>query len=119
MRNLIQLIIRYYFFLLFLFLEGISLFILIRYNHFQRASFTGVTSSVQGYLNQKFGGVRDYFYLRKVNENLVKENTLLKNQLDRLQQQSYQFLPATDSTTGFRKFLFYQARVLNNSVNKE
>jgi rod shape-determining protein MreC len=119
MRNLIQLIIRHYFFLLFLLLESLSFSLLIRYNHFQRASFTGFTSSVQGYLYDKFGGVRDYFNLRKVNEDLVNENTLLKNQMDRLQQLTWQTQESTIVPPGNRQFLFYQARVLNNSVNKE
>jgi len=120
MRNLIQLIIRHHFLLLFLLLESLSFFLLIHYNHFQRASFTGFTSSVEGYLYDKFGGVRDYFNLRKVNEDLAKENTLLRNQMDRLQLLDYRSqendVAPPDST---RQYVFSQARVLNNSVNKE
>ena len=119
MRNLLQLIIRNHFSLLFLLLESLSFFLLIRYNHFQRASFTAVTSSVQGFLYTRLGGVRDYFALRKINEELVKENTLLKNQLDSWQKRTDLSQQQTVEWTASRQFLYSQARVINNSVNKE
>jgi rod shape-determining protein MreC len=119
MRNLLQLIIRHHFFLLFLLLEGLAFFLLIRYNHFQRASFTVVTNSFQGFLFNRFGGVRDYFALRKINEDLVKENTLLKNQLDSWQKKTDLSRQQTVEWTAGRQFLYSQASVINNSVNKE
>jgi rod shape-determining protein MreC len=118
MRNLLQLIIRYHFFILFLLLEVLSSFFVFRYNHFQRASFNSFATALEGFVFDRLGGLRNYMDLRTINQNLSRENNILLNEIDRLGRNS----PSPDQQPaepeGSRQWLYKPARVINNSVNK-
>ncbi len=118
MRNLLQLIIRYHFFILFLLLEVFSFLFVIRYNHFQRASFNSFATSVEGFIYERFGGLKAYLDLRTVNQNLSRENNVLLNEIDRLGRITALADQQSVESTGRRQFLYRSARVINNSVNK-
>lgn len=106
-------------------MQLVALYILFHYNRFHEAAFMGVASQVTGRINEKYNNVEYYFKLKKTNEALVKENEQLRNQL----RQNFE---APDSTQNlvidsskydtsalapFRKYLFREAKVVNNSVN--
>jgi rod shape-determining protein MreC len=119
MRNLLRLIVRYYFFFLFLFLEAAAIILVVQNNSFQRAGFIGLSRSVEGFFYETFGGIREYFILRQTNRELQMENTLLRNQLDGLQQMNRATAgPALDSLP-VRKFTYLPAGVINVSTNKQ
>lgn len=118
MRNLLQLIIRYHFFILFLLLEIISFLFVFRYNHFQRASFNNFATSVEGYVYERFGGMKAYLDLRTINQNLIRENNVLLNEIDRLGRITAHPDQQLAESTGQRQFLYKSARVINNSVNR-
>jgi len=118
MRNLLQLIIRYHFFILFLLLEVLSFLFVIRYNHFQRASFNSFATSVEGYVYDRFGGLKAYLDLRTINQNLERENNVLLNEIDRLGRITANPDQQTTESTGRRQFLYRSAKVINNSVNR-
>jgi rod shape-determining protein MreC len=115
MRNLLRLIVRYYFFFLFLLLEVVSITILVQKNSFQRGQFISLSRSIEGFFHQTFGGVREYLVLRQVNADLQMENTLLKNRLDAMNRQTFS---RYDSVPG-RKFFYLPASVINVSTNKQ
>ena len=119
MRNLLRLIVRYHFFFLFLLLEVLSIFIVVQKNNFQRAQYIGVTRSVQGFFFETFGSLRDYLELRQTNNDLFKENTLLRNRLDGLSRQHESFPVSRNDSIPGRQFLFIPATVINNSTNKQ
>lgn len=118
MKNLFQLIIRYHFFLLFLLLEGMSFFFVIRYNHFQRASFNSFATSIEGYFYRTFGGVSAYLDLKEINDGLRHENNLLLNENDRLRALIERSGMNPDTSASERRYRYIPARVINNSVNK-
>lgn len=83
MKEIIKLILKYHFTIIFIFLEAISFFLIVQHNHYQRTIFSGHTASVFCMLSSTVTGVKDYFFLRSTNEKLVAENTILRNELEK------------------------------------
>ncbi len=119
MRNLLKIIVRYYFFFLFLLLEAVSIFLVVQHNSYHQAQFINITRSVEGFFYTNFGGLREYLVLKQTNLDLNMENTLLRNQLDGLNRKM-------ETSTGFiydsvprRQFSYIPASVINSSTNKQ
>lgn len=118
MRNLILFLTRSYYFILFLFLEFFSVFLVIQNNHFQRSHFLNSSNRVSGNIYESYSGITDYFGLKETNEKLANENALLRNQLSQADlQESYLPVTITDSTTK-KKYVYIPAKVVNNSTNR-
>jgi rod shape-determining protein MreC len=118
MRNLLRIIVRYYFFFLFLFLEVVSIFLVVQQNSFHRGQFISQSRSVQGFLFETFGGIREYMILRQTNQDLQMENTLLRNQLDGLTRKIESTGTSHDSVPR-RQFSYIPAKIINASTNKQ
>lgn len=117
MRSLFRLLVKNYPFLLFLFLEVISVVFIINYNSFQRSRYLNTSNAVSASLYNSYSAVIQYFSLKKVNKSLMEENALLRNQIDQYENlitDSTMVGAITDST-----FHYISARVINNSVNKQ
>ncbi len=118
MKNLFRFIIKYNFFLLFLFLETVALFIVFGQHSFQRAIFSGSSNFIVGNIYQIKTGIFEYFSLKRVNQQLALENTKL------LEQNEISFLLRDDSvhffvdTLNHRKFEYINAGVINNTINR-
>ena len=125
MRNVFLFIQRYFIFFVFLFLQGLALWMLFKYNRFHKAVFLGVASEVTGTINSKVDVVDDYFHLSEENRRVHRMNDSLLNVL------KSNFAPTdtttklvTDSTrydtiTPVRRYLYRDAKVVHNSVTKE
>jgi rod shape-determining protein MreC len=119
MRTLLQFIIRYHLFFLFLLMEVFSFTLIFKYNRYQRAGILNFSSSVQGFAYSKVFKFREYLNLYKINQELVNENNLLHNQLDNYKQ-IVRNSPVMDETSfPGRKFTYIPAMIINNSVNKQ
>ncbi|HEX8608129.1 MAG TPA: rod shape-determining protein MreC, partial [Pedobacter sp.] len=81
MRNLLIFITKYNAFFLFLIFEISALVIYIKYNSFQKASFINSTNKVTGNFYNRADELKGYLSLREVNDKLVRENAMLRNQL--------------------------------------
>ncbi|KPK83366.1 MAG: hypothetical protein AMS27_13140, partial [Bacteroides sp. SM23_62_1] len=115
MRSLLRLILRHHLFFIFLLMEGLSFTILIQYNRFHRAGFLNITRNIQGFTYNRMGNLKNYFYLRKINQELANENNLLLNQLDYYKQLvANNPAESADAQPG-RKYTYIPARVINNS----
>ncbi len=119
MRNLLRLIVRYYFFFLFLLLEVVSIFLVVQHNSFHRAQFINITRSVEGFFYATFGGLREYLVLKQTNQDLNMENTLLRNQLDGLNRKLATSSGLTYNSVPRRQFSYIPASVINSSTNKQ
>ncbi len=78
MRSLIQFILKYQNFILFLLLELASLLFVLNRNAYQSARFYTWSLATMGGVYERQSQVKDYFSLRSTNEELVKENAVLK-----------------------------------------
>jgi rod shape-determining protein MreC len=118
MRNLLRLLYRYHFFLLFILLESMALFMGIQFNKFQRAAFVGVTENISGYFNERISAFKQYFSLIETNRKLALENALLENKLQRVYRSDELFFYGEEDTVYRQKYFFTSARVVNNSVRR-
>jgi len=118
MRNLLQFIIRYHLFFIFLLMEIISFTLIFQYNRFHRAGVLNFASSVQGFTYTKVVRFKEYLNLRKINQQLTIENNLLHNQLDQYKQMSLN-TPVLSATLPGRKYSYTQSKIINNSINKQ
>ncbi len=84
MRNLIQILLRYSNFLIFLILEVVAFILICTHNEYQQSSvWSGANRLIAGSNNIKTNIV-EYFQLRANNETLAAENAQLKTELMRL-----------------------------------
>ena len=123
MRNILLFIRIYFTFIFFLFLMGLSFYMIFSYNRYHRAVYSKVANEVTGNISKKYNSIEYYFQLKRTNDSLVKANETLYNKL----KQDYE-MPDTinkitidtlkiDSAQQQRKYLYMQAKVIHNSVN--
>lgn len=117
MRNLFDFLRKHYFYFLFLLLEGLSLFVLINYNEFQRSALFSASQNLSGSVNLLFRNVSEYFSLRKTNKVLIEEMARLHS---RLPEAFYK----TDTATYMKndsviklEYKYISAKVISNSTN--
>ena len=90
MKEIIKLILKYHFTIIFILLEIVSFSLIIRHNEYQRAMFSESASTLFGNISSTITSIKDYFRLKEMNESLANENILLKNRLEK-----YEFLRDT------------------------
>lgn len=123
MRNIFLFIRIYFTFLFFIFLMGVSFYMLFTYNKYHHAVYSEVANEVTGSISKRYNTIEYYFQLKRTNDSLVKANEALYNKL----RQDYE-IPDTvnkmvidtlqvDSVQKQRKYLYMQAKVIRNSVN--
>ena len=121
MKEIIKLILNYHFTIIFVILEIIAFSLIVLHNNYQRTVFSGYAMSSLGTISATVTNVDDYFCLKETNDNLVAENTILKNLIEQLKS-IHQHLPTdslshqSDSTSV--NYIFETASMLNASINK-
>ena len=82
MKEIIKLILKYHFTIIFILLEIVSFSLIIRHNEYQRAIFSESASTLFGNVSSTITSIKDYFRLKEMNKSLANENILLKNRLE-------------------------------------
>ena len=82
MKEILKLILKYHFTIIFILLEIVSFSLIIRHNEYQRAIFSESASTLFGNVSSTITSIKDYFRLKEMNESLANENILLKNRLE-------------------------------------
>jgi rod shape-determining protein MreC len=126
MRNLFAFIYRFRAFLIFVLLEALCIFLIVRYNTYQGAAVFNSANTYVGQVLEFQSGITDYFRLAAVNGTLAQENAQLRQQLMhyRLETDSvntYQldttFYAPSDAAKA-EPFILHAGRVINNSVRR-
>lgn len=123
MKNLLNFLIKYNYWFLFVLLEVISFTLLFRFNHYQGSVFFTSSNKMVGKVYEISGGITSYFHLKTVNEDLLDKNINLEQQVVSLERRLYELQMDSASVkqigdsiiTGYR---ITKANVINNSVNK-
>lgn len=115
MENLLLLLKKASSLLLFLFLELIAILLIVFNNNYQHSAFSSSMTAVNGGISEFTGSISKYFYLSENNEDLLKENALLREELLAAKAQLGGI--ATDSLP--RNYRVITANVINNSVNNQ
>ena len=123
MRNLLNFLIKYNYWFLFILLEVVSLGLLYRFNNYQQGAFFTSANVVVGKIYEVSNEVTAYFHLRTTNEDLLERNSLLEQRISALEKalREYQpdsigFIEKVDNLT--TDYAVYKAHVINNSLNR-
>ena len=123
MRNLLNFLIKYNYWFLFLLLEVASFILLFRFNHYQQSVYFTSANGVAGKVYEISGGITSYFHLKTANEDLLDrnmwleqrlsflENVLKEEGLDSARLYSMERLAPTE-------YQIFKANVIKNSLNK-
>lgn len=118
MKNLINFLYRNNFFFVFLFLEFICVFILIKNNGYQGSSLLNSSNKISAKVYETESNAKEYLLLRDENERLSKLNTFLLNRI----KLGYAAIPLKTykirDTLYKQEYEFLNGKAINSSVNK-
>lgn len=104
--------------ILFLFLEGISFYLIITYNESQAKIYQNSVNVISGTIADQASNIRGYFSLKEQNNILLKENAKLKAKLFNLvEKQGAKPEDLNLNITENQIFNLVSARVVNNSIS--
>ena len=86
MRNLLNFLIKYNYWFLFLLLEVASFVLLFRFNRYQQSVFFTSANGMAGWIYELSGNITSYFHLKSVNEDLLDRNVWLEQRVAALEQ---------------------------------
>lgn len=117
MQQLIYFFQKYKYFLYFLCLEFIAVALIINNHSFHKSKFVGSANAVTGGLLTKVNSVKEYANLKTENQQLLDENTRLKNKLAALQftRDSLSGQQLKDSILYGQKFQYISGKIIDNS----
>lgn len=126
MRNLINFLLKNSSWFVFIFLEIICFYFIFSTNSFQKSVFFNTSSEFIGRVHNLSSGVLSYFGLRAENEDLLKKNGELQDQIQILKEHLYNieddsvkvtaFL--TDSLANLNSSNYITARITSNSISQ-
>ncbi|BEH00334.1 rod shape-determining protein MreC [Bacteroides sedimenti] len=87
MRNLLNFLIKYNYWFLFVMLEVASFILLFRFNNYQGSTFFTSTNAAAGKIYELRSSVTSYFYLKSANEELLDRNMMLEQQIAGLKKE--------------------------------
>ena len=119
MNSLLRFLERYHFLILFIVLEGFSIWLLAGTNYYQKASFGNFSRGIINAVDNQINRFNEYLGLRQSNIKLVMENVALKNEISKLQNKVESNHQTYLDSIGKAKFTYMPARVINNSVNRQ
>jgi rod shape-determining protein MreC len=119
MQVLIALIRQYRVFLLFIFLELVSFWMIVQANYYQNAVFLNSANQYIGSLLQVTSNIGSYFRLGEANKRLAQENIRLHEEINvlRKREKFIKVSPIIDSMV-VNQYNYQIAEVVNNSTNK-
>jgi rod shape-determining protein MreC len=126
MRNLFAFIYRFRAFLIFVLLEALCIFLIVRYNTYQGAAMFNSANTYVGQVLEFQSGVTDYFRLASVNSTLAQENAVLRQELMYYRKEAESdstdlldttFFASNDSSKT-EPYILHTGRVINNSVRR-
>ena len=127
-------LLRYGNFLLFVLLEGFSLYLVSQYNKKQNEIYQSSANLLVGTVYDNFSSVRKFFSIQEIADSLAKENAELKSQLEAskyvtIDQRGTVAFPVDTSSTRIdtvigskeviQEFTFMAAEVIKNSTMRE
>ena len=123
MRNLLNFLLKYNYWLLFILLEVICFVLLFRFNNYQQSVFFTSANVVAGKVYEVSGGISSYFHLKSVNEDLLDRNMGLEQQITNLENRlkDYRIDSITMNSIRYLEqadYKIFKAHVIRNSLNQ-
>lgn len=123
MRNLLNFLLKYNYWFLFVLLEAICFVLLFRFNNYQQSVFFTSANVVAGKVYEVSGSVSSYFHLKSVNEDLLDRNMLLEQQITNLENALRDCQVDSVAVNSIRNidntdYQIFKAHVIQNSLNQ-
>ncbi|MCC5945402.1 MAG: rod shape-determining protein MreC [Bernardetiaceae bacterium] len=112
MRLLIDILLRYRNFIIFLMLEGLCLVLIISYSRYQRVAFLSSASWVSTLVLDFQASTTSYFNLREINNQLMEENARLQAKISNEKA----VIAAFEDSTLSKQYDLLPASVVKNSI---
>lgn len=96
---------------------------IVNNREYQKSVFLSSSNSLVSEIYEWNNSIVEFFKLRAANDNLSEENTVLKNQIIKLQNELTTLRPEAKDSIHFRippemEYQFISAKVINSSTNK-
>jgi len=116
MLRLLKFLYRNRIFVLFIFLEGVSFWLIVQYNNRYNTYFLNSSNALAGAISEKMNAIDAYFSLKEANQALYEENLRLRKLLSRQNRslEDHKSIEENDSAT----FSIYPARIVNATYRK-
>ena len=118
MKEIIKLILKYHFTIIFILLDIVSFSLIIRHNEYQRAIFSESASILFGNISAIATDVKNYFRLKETNESLANENILLKNRLEQYELSRDTIVQGTFMQDSIPVYEYIGAKLVNATFNR-
>jgi len=120
MQQIVNFILKYKYFLFFLFLEGIAISFTIKSHSYHNSKFSNSANFLSGGIFKRINRFKEYSTLRKSNKQLLEENSLLKNKLaQELKSSTSNIIDVIDTTKYFQKYKYTSAKVIDNQYQRK
>lgn len=124
MNNLLAFLTRHFHWLLFLFLEAVSVVMLFQFNNYHGSVWVSSANVVAGKIYEWRSSIETFFSLVRVNEELTQRNIFLEHEVNRLRQlHADQTVDTTLAQLAelqkIEQFKLIPAKVIANSVSKK
>ena len=123
MRNLLNFLLKYNYWFLFILLEVICFVLLFRFNNYQQSVYFTSANVVTGKVYEVSRSVSSYFHLKSVNEDLLDRNMLLEQQIANLEnalreRQVDSVIVNSIRNLDNKDYQIFKAHVIRNSLNQ-
>ncbi len=118
MRYLLYFLRKHYYYLLFLFLEVLSLIMLFNFNEFQNSSLSRFSSNLSGSFLNLTSEISEYFSLSRTNKILAEDNAQLHSKRPDAFYQSDTHSFYRNDTLYELEYRYISAKVISNSTHK-
>ena len=123
MRNLLNFLMKYNYWFLFLLLEVASFVLLFRFNRYQQSVYLTSANGVAGAIYGVAGSVSSYFHLKTVNADLLERNVWLERKVEVLEKAFAEQGPDSVMLHSLENLVsakheVYRATVIKNSLNR-
>lgn len=119
MRNFLNFVVRFHFFLLFIVLESFSLYLVVANNKEKNRIFLNSSNAVTGFIYENFNFLKEYLSLREQNEMLARENSQYLNSFENAYKSNIVTRKEIQDKEYQQQYYYIPARVINNSISKQ
>jgi rod shape-determining protein MreC len=118
MKNLFAFVLKHNFIFIFLLLQVVCVWLMVRNKGFQGSHVLNSSNRAVGKVYETAANTREYFSLKLENEKLARENAVLRNFL----KSNYSMFPLKEyvrkDTVYKQQYSFTNSKVVNSTVNK-
>ncbi len=120
MQQIVSFIIKYKYFLFFLLLEIIAVSLTFQNHSYHKSKFVNSANSITGGIYKRINSFKEYTHLKVYNQQLLDENTRLKNILSqKLKDSSIQSIQLLDTIKYSQEYSYLAAKVYKNEYHKK